>query len=95
TDNANITRKRSKPDKHEHKNGKSAKEPEESSKEGLVFIAERESSRTPQQTPQLDLDPDPLMPSLDPLFTAEAVGKEVRHTGLPRGNPCVQSTCAS
>ncbi|GKA49099.1 reverse transcriptase domain-containing protein [Tanacetum coccineum] len=32
TDNANITRKRSKPEKHEHKNGKSAKEPEESSK---------------------------------------------------------------
>ncbi|GJS89884.1 hypothetical protein Tco_0772520 [Tanacetum coccineum] len=27
TDNANITRKRSKPDKHEHKNGKSAQEP--------------------------------------------------------------------
>ncbi|GKC71412.1 hypothetical protein Tco_1117295 [Tanacetum coccineum] len=29
TDNANITRKRSKPDKHEHENGKSAKEPED------------------------------------------------------------------
>ncbi|GJU24835.1 hypothetical protein Tco_1163456 [Tanacetum coccineum] len=28
TDNANITRKRSKPDKHGHENGKSAKEPE-------------------------------------------------------------------
>ncbi|GKC82362.1 hypothetical protein Tco_1138079 [Tanacetum coccineum] len=29
TDNAKITRKRSKPDKHRHENGKSAKEPED------------------------------------------------------------------
>ncbi|GJY07924.1 hypothetical protein Tco_0374978 [Tanacetum coccineum] len=32
TDNTKITRKRSKPDKHRHGNGKSAQEPEESSK---------------------------------------------------------------
>ncbi|GKE63844.1 hypothetical protein Tco_1514211, partial [Tanacetum coccineum] len=32
TDNAKITRKRSKPDKHGHGNGKSTKEPEVSSK---------------------------------------------------------------
>ncbi|GKE85596.1 hypothetical protein Tco_1559338, partial [Tanacetum coccineum] len=29
TDNAKITRKRSKPDKHRHGNGKNAKEPED------------------------------------------------------------------
>ncbi|GJU74186.1 hypothetical protein Tco_1265591 [Tanacetum coccineum] len=36
TDNAKITRKRSKPDKHEHEKGKSAKEPKVSSKRYLV-----------------------------------------------------------
>ncbi|GJZ08114.1 hypothetical protein Tco_0542397, partial [Tanacetum coccineum] len=36
TDSAKITRKRSKPDKHGHKNGKSAKEPEVSSKSLLI-----------------------------------------------------------
>ncbi|GJS22403.1 hypothetical protein Tco_0451035 [Tanacetum coccineum] len=35
TDNAKITRKRSKPDKHEHGNGKSAQETEVSSKVNL------------------------------------------------------------
>ncbi|GKE27138.1 hypothetical protein Tco_1442522, partial [Tanacetum coccineum] len=54
TDNANITRKRSKPDKHEHKNGKSAKEPEESSKgqqsQRLVNIGQPHEDKTLENT---------------------------------------------
>ncbi|GKA98547.1 hypothetical protein Tco_0826484 [Tanacetum coccineum] len=42
TDNAKITRKRSKPGKHEHENRKSAQEPEVSSKSLILWIYEFE-----------------------------------------------------
>ncbi|GJW24857.1 hypothetical protein Tco_0038668, partial [Tanacetum coccineum] len=45
TDIAKITRKRSKPDKHEHENGKSAQEPEVSSK-GYPMIERIQGQRS-------------------------------------------------
>ncbi|GKE86265.1 hypothetical protein Tco_1560007 [Tanacetum coccineum] len=52
TDNAKITRKRSKPDKHGHENGKSAKEPEDCYQWSTKSTLGQHWSTTKRQNPQ-------------------------------------------